>query len=91
LTIRPLIENRAVARKLSRHLAEIAALIIERAKPDQIYAEGGATAAEMVRCMGWSRMNVLNELAPGVTTLSLPGREKPLLTIKPGSYPGWPT
>jgi len=91
LTIRPLIENRAVARKLSRHLAEIAALIIERAKPDQIYAEGGATAAEMVRCMGWSRMNVLNELAPGVTTLSLPGREKPLLTIKPGSYAGWPT
>jgi uncharacterized protein YgbK (DUF1537 family) len=92
LTIgRPLIENRAVARRLARYLAEIAGLVIAHAKPDHVYAEGGATAAELVRQLGWSRLQVRTELAPGVTTLSLPQRDRPLLTIKPGSYPGWPT
>jgi uncharacterized protein YgbK (DUF1537 family) len=91
LTIgRPLIEQRVVAWKLAQHLAEIAALVIEHEKPDRVYAEGGATAAALVRRLGWSRMKVLEELAPGVITLSLPERKKPLLTIKPGSYPGWP-
>jgi uncharacterized protein YgbK (DUF1537 family) len=87
---RPFIEKRAVARKLAGHLAEIAALVIADAKPDHVYAEGGATAAALVRQLGWSRMKVLEERAPGVITLTLPGRSKPLLTIKPGSYPGWP-
>jgi D-threonate/D-erythronate kinase len=87
---RPLLEKRTVARKLARYLAETAVLVIARAKPDHVYAEGGATAAELVRQLGWRRMKVLKELAPGVTTLSLPGRNAPLLTIKPGSYPGWP-
>jgi len=87
---RPLIENRTVARKLARYLAETAVLVIARAKPGHVYAEGGATAAELVRQLGWRRLKVLKELAPGVTTLSLPQRDKPLLTIKPGSYPGWP-
>jgi uncharacterized protein YgbK (DUF1537 family) len=87
---RPLIEQRTVARKLARYLAQTAVLVIARAKPDHVYAEGGATAAELVRQLGWRRLKVLKELAPGVTTLSLPERDKPLLTIKPGSYPGWP-
>jgi len=87
---RPLIEKRTVARKLARYLAETAVLVIARAKPGHVYAEGGATAAELVRQLGWRRLKVLKELAPGVTTLSLPQRDKPLLTIKPGSYPGWP-
>ena len=87
---RPLIESPSVARKLSEHLVKIAVDVIERAGPGHVYAEGGATAAELVRRLGWRRMKVLRELAPGVTTLSLPERNTPLLTIKPGSYPGWP-
>jgi uncharacterized protein YgbK (DUF1537 family) len=87
---RPMIETPEIARKLSEHLAKIAVRVIGQAEPDDVYAEGGATAAELVRRLGWQRMKVLRELAPGVTTLSLPERDRPLLTIKPGSYPGWP-
>jgi uncharacterized protein YgbK (DUF1537 family) len=87
---RPLIKRPTLARQLARDLVKIAVRVIERARPDQIYAEGGATAAELVRQLGWSRLKVIKELAPGVTTLALPVRDGPLLTIKPGSYPGWP-
>jgi uncharacterized protein YgbK (DUF1537 family) len=64
--------------------------VITRARPQHVYAEGGATAAELVRQLGWRQMKVLKELAPGVTTLSLLNRQLPLLTLKPGSYAGWP-
>jgi uncharacterized protein YgbK (DUF1537 family) len=87
---RPLIERRAVAHRLARCLAEVAVLVLGKASPGHIYAEGGATAAELVRRLEWKRMGVMRELAPGVTTLGLPNRESPLLTIKPGSYAGWP-
>lgn len=86
----PLIEKRSVAQRLARHLAEVAVLVITRARPQHVYAEGGATAAELVRQLGWRQMKVLKELAPGVTTLSLLNRQLPLLTLKPGSYAGWP-
>ena len=87
---RPLVESPSVARKLSGLLVKIAVNVIEQAKPNHVFAEGGATAAELVRQLGWTRLRVLQELAPGVTTLALLGRHAPLLTIKPGSYPGWP-
>jgi len=87
---RPLIERPSVARKLSEHLVKIGVDVIEQAEPDHVFAEGGATAAQLVRRLGWRRMEVLREIAPGVTTLSLSEHNRPLLTIKPGSYPGWP-
>jgi uncharacterized protein YgbK (DUF1537 family) len=91
LTIgRPILTNRSVAHKLANNLATLARSVIAKSKPAHIFAEGGATAAELVRQLGWSRMTVLSELAPGVTTLSRRHRALPFLTIKPGSYPGWP-
>jgi D-threonate/D-erythronate kinase len=87
---RPLIHGLIVARRLAQYLVKIAVCVLERGEVDRVYAEGGATAAEFVRQLGWSRLKVLRELAPGVTTLALAGRHSPVLTIKPGSYPGWP-
>ena len=43
----------------------------------------------LARGMGWHRLAVKSELAPGVVTLSVIGGGSPLLTIKPGSY-AWP-
>ena len=54
-----------------------------------VFAEGGATAVGLTRDMGWHRLAVKSELAPGVVTLSVIGGDSPLLTIKPGSYV-WP-
>jgi uncharacterized protein YgbK (DUF1537 family) len=55
----------------------------------RVYAEGGATASELVHCMNWSRLIVENEPAPGVATLSVGNNQSTLLTIKPGTY-AWP-
>jgi len=87
---RPLIRRPIVARRLAQYLVKIAVRVLERAEVDSLYAEGGATAAELVRRLGWRRLSVLKELAPGVTALASADRHSPVLTIKPGSYPGWP-
>lgn len=87
---RPLIERRTIARQLTKCLVNIAGRVIARSKPGRVYAEGGATAAELVRRLGWKQMAVIKELAPGVTSLTLRGGNSAVLTIKPGSYPGWP-
>ena len=63
--------------------------VIGRAPVARVFAEGGATAAELVREMGWPRLTVMRELAPGVATLATGRDDAILLTIKPGSY-AWP-
>jgi len=78
-----------VAQSLVEELATTAALAVRQGMVGHLYAEGGATAARMVRHLGWKRLDVIRELAPGVVTLAAAGRPECLLTIKPGSYL-WP-
>jgi uncharacterized protein YgbK (DUF1537 family) len=85
----PPVPEMATARRLSKHLVDIAELVLRRVPVKNILAEGGATSAELVRRMNWSRMKVLREWAPGVATLALAGEHSQWLTIKPGSY-SWP-
>lgn len=85
----PLIHNRVVARRLTVHLAELAAAVLNSGNVGQVFAEGGETAAALLRRMGWRRLRVRHELAPGVASLSPLGCEFVTLTIKPGSY-RWP-
>jgi uncharacterized protein YgbK (DUF1537 family) len=85
----PPVRKIAVARRLSDHLVQIAELVLRQMEVRQVYAEGGATAAELVRRMGWARLSVLGEPAPGVATLAIEGNESQLLTVKPGTY-AWP-
>jgi D-threonate/D-erythronate kinase len=83
------IREAPVARKLSGHLTQLAEAVLKRARISHVYAEGGATAVELVRRMKWTRLKVLREVAPGVATLLVEGRKPMLLTSKPGSYV-WP-
>jgi D-threonate/D-erythronate kinase len=85
----PCTPGRAVTRKLTEDLTCLAASVLARIRVDEVFAEGGATAASLARRMGWRRLEVLRELAPGVITLSPPGVSVLLLTVKPGSY-AWP-
>jgi D-threonate/D-erythronate kinase len=64
-------------------------LLLERAAVDHLYVEGGYTASALIRRLGWTRMKVERELAPGVVSLEVPGERRRLLTVKPGSY-RWP-
>jgi uncharacterized protein YgbK (DUF1537 family) len=85
----PPVRETAVARRLSDHLVQIAGRVLHEVAIGHVYAEGGATAAELVQHMGWARLSVLREEAPGVATLAIEGSEAQLLTVKPGSY-AWP-
>ncbi|HXK58736.1 MAG TPA: four-carbon acid sugar kinase family protein [Acidobacteriota bacterium] len=82
---RPLLE-RSHSPRLLRHLADLAALVLERRPVYQLWLEGGATAAAVVRALGWKRLDVVAELAPGVVRLR-PASGGPFITVKPGSYP----
>jgi len=82
----PAVRDVEVARKLSKSVVRVAELVMRQVAVVRVFAEGGATAAELVRRMGWSRLTVLRELAPGVATLAVDGGESILLTIKPGTY-----
>ncbi len=86
----PQVRDADVAGRLSVHVVRVAERVMRQAKIPRVFAEGGATAAELVRRMDWSRLEVVRELAPGVATLAVEGDEDFLLTIKPGSY-AWPT
>ncbi len=87
----PPAHNAAVAGRLAPHLVDIAEKVLGQLAVKNIFAEGGATSAELVRRMRWPRLQVIREWAPGVATLAVAGRGagSQWLTIKPGSY-AWP-
>lgn len=85
----PPVRNLQTARRLSENLVDIAERVLQRAKVRYVFAEGGATSAELVRRMKWSRLEVRREWAPGVATLAVTDGDSFWLTIKPGSY-SWP-
>jgi len=85
----PPVRNPVVARPLSDCVVKIAERVLRQLSIPNVFAEGGATAAELVRRMGWARLMVLRELAPGVARLAVDGAQSVLLTIKPGTY-AWP-
>lgn len=77
------------ARRVARQLVGLAAALIRRGKVEQVFAEGGATAAALARRLGWRRLRVIAELAPGVVALTPLSAWRAVLVVKPGSYP-WP-
>jgi uncharacterized protein YgbK (DUF1537 family) len=85
----PLVREPGVARLLAAHLVRLAARVLERAEVGRVYAEGGETAAVLVRRMGWGRLTVARELALGVVTVAVEGKARLRFTLKPGTYE-WP-
>jgi D-threonate/D-erythronate kinase len=63
--------------------------LLSRTPVDHLYVEGGATASALIRRLGWTRLRVDRELAPGVVSLEVQGEHRRRLTVKPGSY-RWP-
>ncbi len=85
----PLVRQARSARLLAGQLVRIVASLRRLTQPGHVFVEGGATAVELVRRMGWSRFTVLHELAPGVATLRVADTPSLCVTMKPGSYI-WP-
>jgi uncharacterized protein YgbK (DUF1537 family) len=70
-------------------LADLATRLQRHDAFTHLVIEGGATAAAIVRALGWDELAVVAEWAPGVATLSPTRAPRCRLTLKPGSYP-WP-
>lgn len=85
----PPVHDVLVARSLAGNLVDIAELVLGQVAVKNIFAEGGATSAELVRRMNWPRLEVRREWATGVATLAVAAAGSQWLTIKPGSY-SWP-
>ena len=86
---RPLSEAPGLPQVLCNHLGELVERVINQQPLRYLFAEGGATAVALVRRLGWKRLRVVRELAPGVVSMQVEDRPGPLLTMKPGSY-AWP-
>lgn len=73
---------------LSTYLSDTVAALLRPKPPGRLLLEGGATAAEIIRALGWTRLSAL-AVSGDVAVLRAVGTESPQLFIKPGSYP-WP-
>ncbi len=70
---RPVSNDPADARRLEGLLADVVECVLRRRAVSGVFAEGGATAAAVIRRLGWTRLTVVRELAPGVATLDADG------------------
>jgi D-threonate/D-erythronate kinase len=75
--------------RLSGYLAEAAAMVMAHHPLNRLYIEGGATIRAVMEQLNWARLQVVQELAPGIVALQAQA-SLPLLIVKPGSY-AWPT
>jgi uncharacterized protein YgbK (DUF1537 family) len=86
---RPALEAPRVVEALAGRLAEVVGRLVERGAVARLFVEGGATASAVLRRLGWTRLSVRREVAPGVVALEPLPAGRVIVTIKPGSYP-WP-
>jgi len=79
----------ASTNRFAEWLVEAVVGVLMRRSCEQVYLEGGATAAALARKMHWTRFSAVATQLAGVACLRPVGRESPMLFVKPGSYP-WP-
>ncbi len=75
---------------LTGKLAESVAEILRATSVSRLLLEGGATAAAVVRTLGWTRLRACEVSPQGVGVLQPVSQSGPLVFIKPGSY-AWPS
>ena len=79
----------ASSSKITRTLATAAAGQIRTGNVSQVFCEGGATAAALMKVMSWTRFRVIPGAPAGIGALEPVDTTGLRLFIKPGSYP-WP-
>jgi uncharacterized protein YgbK (DUF1537 family) len=84
----PLVRERRIASQLVSHLVQVAEAVLRQIEVGQVFVEGGATAAALLRRMSWNRLEIVRENSLGVVTLAARAKS-PWVTMKPGSY-AWP-
>lgn len=75
--------------RLQSALANVVAAALKDIHVAELLIEGGATASEICRRMGWREFQIAGEFACGVVRMTPAAPAAPSLLVKPGSYP-WP-
>jgi len=83
------LSNEATARRITEAFADLVEQLWSKRAFKHLVVEGGATAAAILRRLGWTRLSVAAEWSPGAVSLRPAGVEDMLVTVKPGSYV-WP-
>ncbi len=78
----------AAPARIAQGFAELALTLRDADAFRHLLIAGGATAATVLRALGWNRLTVVRVWGPGVVSLRPVGVEIDV-TLKPGSYP-WP-
>ncbi len=63
--------------------------VLVNCRPQHLWIEGGRTASQLVRELGYQRLNTMAVHSDGVVRLAVIGQAAPSLVLKPGSY-NWP-
>jgi len=83
------VHQRMAPSELVESLAECVAGVLHHGHIDRLLLEGGATAAAVMRCLGWTRLRACRPPGPGVGAFTPYTPPRSRLFIKPGSY-SWP-
>ncbi|RIA45539.1 uncharacterized protein YgbK (DUF1537 family) [Hephaestia caeni] len=75
---------------VTRVLARCVARVFDRAAPDELMIEGGATAQAVMEALNIETLLPVQALSAGVTRMRVAGRDGLHVTMKPGSY-SWPS
>jgi uncharacterized protein YgbK (DUF1537 family) len=90
VAVHPAVEESAAdALSIRTRMAEAAAFIAGRMQINEWLIEGGSTAAAVIRKLDIDTLYPEAALGPGITRMSVKGREGLYVTLKPGSYE-WP-
>jgi uncharacterized protein YgbK (DUF1537 family) len=81
--------SRERAGEIREMTAELVARVVATGGLETIFIEGGATASAIIQRMKWMRLLVEGQIEPGIVALRPSGLERPVLILKPGTYP-WP-
>jgi uncharacterized protein YgbK (DUF1537 family) len=74
--------------KVAKAFGELTLSLLDSDAFRHLLIAGGATAATVLKALGWQRLSVVRVWAPGVVSLQ-PEDPAFTVTLKPGSYP-WP-
>ena len=83
---RQVIESADESKRLREIMAETVAEVLENVQISELFAEGGATVAAIIRRLGWHSFYPLQEFSRGIVRMQVAENPKLNLTIKPGSY-----
>ncbi len=85
----PVVQNTGFAKNLAESTAKIVQQVLKQTEVNDIFVEGGATTAALIKKMNFRSLKPVYEWSQGVIRMKVEDRPNLFITMKPGSY-DWP-